>query len=270
LQDVQVRKRALADAYRRYFTFGQNGMSPAVLRRAIARYLQGDTAKLSGIQDNLPSVERGFLEAQLKEMGVKITADDIQKNPDAAMTLTQEFMPGYQAFVKEWQKLGAEEAEWNAKLGRARFEIYGTSVAPDATFSLRITDGVVLPYEYNGTIAPVYTTFYGMYDRYYAHGADSDWNLPKRFLPKPPELDLGTPLNFISTADTYGGNSGSPAVTKNLELVGLNFDRNINGLSRDYIYLPEKGRNVMVDVRAIAEALETVYKAPHILKEIFN
>ena len=67
----------------------------------------------------------------------------------------------------------------------------------------------------------------------------------------PAGLDLGTPLNFVSTADTYGGNSGSPAVTKDLRIVGLNFDRNINALVRDYIYLPERGRNVMVDVRAV-------------------
>lgn len=171
---------------------------------------------------------------------------------------------------RDWRSLLAEEAEWNAQLGRARFEIYGTEFPPDATSSPRITDGVVLRYDYNGTVAPPYTTFFGMYDRYYAFGPGTEWDLPKRWVPKPRDLDLATPLNFVSTADTYGGNSGSPAVTKNLELVGLNFDRNINGLVRDYLYLPERGRNVMVDVRAIAESLETVYNAPHILQELFT
>ena len=101
-------------------------------------------------------------------------------------------------------------------------------------------------------------------------GAESDWNLPDRWLPPHPDLDLGTPLNFISTADTYGGNSGSPAVTPDLAIVGLNFDRNVEGLSRDFIYLPERGRNIMVDVRAIKEAMDKVYDADRIVQEILT
>ena len=81
-------------------------------------------------------------------------------------------------------------------------------------------------------------------------------------------LDLSTPLDFCSTADTYGGNSGSPAVTKDLQLVGLNFDRNIDALGRDFIYLPEQGRNVMVDVRAIQASLDKVYGAHRVLQEL--
>jgi hypothetical protein len=84
----------------------------------------------------------------------------------------------------------------------------------------------------------------------------------------PAELRLATPLNFISTADTYGGNSGSPAVRPDLSIVGLNFDRNIEGLSRDFIYLPERGRNMMVDVRAIREALDHVYDLDRIVLEV--
>jgi len=89
-------------------------------------------------------------------------------------------------------------------------------VAPDASSSPRITDGRVLPYEYNGTIAPVYTTFYGMYELNVAHGQDSEWALPPRWITPPQGLDLATPLNFVSTADSYGGNSGSPAFTRDL------------------------------------------------------
>jgi hypothetical protein len=128
----------------------------------------------------------------------------------------------------------------------------------------------VIPYEYNGTLAPVYTTFFGLFDRFYSNGPGSDWSLPDRWVPPPSGLDLGTPLNFISTADTYGGNSGSPAVTPALEIVGLNFDRNINGLSRDFIYLPERGRNIMVDVRAILEAMTVVYRGDRVVEEILT
>ncbi len=107
-----------------------------------------------------------------------------------------------------------------------------------------------------------------MYELYHAFGEGTDWELPDRWLPRPRGLDLDTPLNFVSTADTYGGNSGSPAVNRALEIVGLNFDRNIEGLTRDFIYLPERGRNIMVDVRAILEALDDVYDADRIVVEL--
>ena len=150
--------------------------------------------------------------------------------------------------------------------------MYGSEIPPDGSFSPRIADGIVKGYPYNGTLAPAYTTFYGLYDRYFGHGEGvgigEEWNLPERWKTPPAGLDLSTPLNFVSTTDSYGGNSGSPAVTPDLELVGLNFDRNINGLSRDFIYLPEQGRNVMVDVRAIRAALDVVYDADRIVAEM--
>ena len=115
-----------------------------------------------------------------------------------------------------------------------------------------------------------YTTFYGVYDRNRSHGEGSDWSLPYRWRTPPVGLDLGTPLNFVSTADSYGGNSGSPAVTKDLRIVGLNFDRNIDAMVRDYIYLPERGRNVMVDVRAIQASLGAVYHADRVVRELVS
>jgi hypothetical protein len=187
---------------------------------------------------------------------------------DPAVVLARALAPRVAGFQDSDRVVSARESELAADLGRVRFEVYGTAVAPDATSSPRITDGVVKSYEYNGTLAPTHTTFFGVYDRYYGHDGNVEWQLPKRWLPVPDGLDLSTPLNFISTADTYGGNSGSPAVTRDLALVGLNFDRNIEGLSRDFIYLPDRGRNIMVDVRAIREALEKVYHADRIVDEI--
>ena len=187
---------------------------------------------------------------------------------DPALRIAAAFVPRYGDFQSASEGLAAQEADLNGALGRARFDVYGTAVPPDATFSPRITDGIVRGYAYNGTMAPPYTTFFGMYDRYYANGPGTDWDLPARWLHPPADLDLSTPLDFISTADTIGGNSGSPAVNAKLELVGLNFDRNIEGLSRDYIYLPEQGRNIMVDVRAIREALDVMYDADRIVLEI--
>ncbi len=189
---------------------------------------------------------------------------------DPAVTLAQAILPVYSAFIRAYNPLVARERALAAELGRARYAIYGADVPPDGSGSPRITDGVVTPYEYNGTLAPVYTTFFGLYDHYHSYGSGTDWDLADRWLPPHPEVDLTTPLNFISTADTYGGNSGSPAVTPELKIVGLNFDRNIEGLSRDFILLPERGRNIMVDVRAIQEAMDKVYDADRIVQEILT
>ncbi|MDX1418418.1 MAG: S46 family peptidase [Rubricoccaceae bacterium] len=174
--------------------------------------------------------------------------------------------------------LGAREGDLAQQLGRARFAAYGNTVPPDATFSLRFTDGVVRGYEFNGTYAAPFTTLYGLYDHYYSYcvaaggivtaGGGCDWELPERWLEAQDDLDLATPVNFTSTSDTIGGNSGSPAVNEDLELVGLNFDRTIEGLVRDYLYLPDRGRNVMVDVRMILEALDEVYDADGLLEEL--
>jgi hypothetical protein len=191
---------------------------------------------------------------------------------DPMVALMAELLPYTGPYEQVIGALQGEENTLQAALGRARFAAYGGSVPPDGSFSPRIADGVVRGYPYNGTLAPPYTTFYGLYDRYVAHGRGQglgeEWDLPERWKMPPAGLDLSTPLNFVSTADSYGGNSGSPAVTPELELVGLNFDRNIDGLSRDFIYLPERGRNVMVDVRAIRATLDVVYDADRIVAEI--
>jgi len=187
---------------------------------------------------------------------------------DPGVALARLFETTYRETVTAMRVVSDEEDGLEADLGRARFAVYGTAVAPDASSSPRITDGRVLPYEYNGTIAPVYTTFHGMYEKNAAHGQNSEWALPDRWKTPPAGLDLTTPLNFISTADSYGGNSGSPAFTKDLALVGLNFDRNIEGMSRAFIYLPERGRNVMVDARAIEAALDHGYDLDRIAQEI--
>jgi hypothetical protein len=189
---------------------------------------------------------------------------------DPALQLAAALLPAIRSFERDFGALGTEERELASNLGRARFAVYGRGVPPDGTFSPRIADGVVQGYAYNGTLAPPFTTFYGMYDRFRSAGPDSEWDLPYRWRTPPPGLDLGTPLDFVSTADTYGGNSGSPVVTKDLRLVGLNFDRNIDALVRDYIYLPARGRNVMVDVRAIQAALDKVYGARRVVQELLT
>jgi RNAse (barnase) inhibitor barstar len=223
-----------------------------------------------GKQDVAAAVERWLAESVFATAAGTARAVEAGTPPanDVAYATVLAAVPAIQAAQDQMRQTALQESDLAQQLGRARFEIYGTAVPPDGSGSPRITDGVVQGYEYNGTTAPPYTTFFGMYDRYHSFGEGTDWELPARWQTPPAALDLGTPLNFISTADTYGGNSGSPAVTKDLEIVGLNFDRNIEGMSRNFLYLPERGRNIMVDVRAIREALDDVYDADRIVMEI--
>lgn len=154
-----------------------------------------------------------------------------------------------------------------AKMGRMLFDVYGTNIPPDATFSLRINDGIVKGYEYNGTQAPYKTTFAGLYDRYYSFDGKEPWNLPDRWKNPPMEL-LKTPMNFVTTNDIIGGNSGSPMINKNKEAVGLVFDGNMESLPGNYIYLPEKNRAVGVHAGGMLAAIKLIYKADRLAKEL--
>jgi len=187
---------------------------------------------------------------------------------DPALGIVRSYLPAFMEFQQVVSGVFPEEEEIAAELGRARLQIYGTDTPPDATFSLRIADGRVTGYEYNGTRAPIFTTFYGLYDRHYSNVGDEDWALPERWLNPPASLDLATPMNFVSTADIIGGNSGSPVLDRDLEVVGVVFDGNTESLSGDYIYLPESNRSVSVDVRAILEALDEVYDLDRLVVEL--
>jgi Peptidase S46 len=168
----------------------------------------------------------------------------------------------------EMDKLGAQEDELNEKLGRALFEVYGTSIPPDATFTLRISDGVIKGFDYNGTIAPLITTYYGMYDRYYSFNKEFPWSLPERWQNPPKGFDLATPFNFVSTNDISGGSSGSPVLNKNAEVVGIAFDGNIQGLPGDFIYTTDETRCVSVHSVGMMEAFKKVYKIKRLTDEL--
>ena len=195
-------------------------------------------------------------------------ADEVLKGDDPFiyfMMNSKERAAGYSKKVNEIVEV---ESAYSQQLGVALFEVYGTSIPPDATFTLRLADGVVEGFPYNGTYAQPYTTFYGLYDRYYGQGKEFPWSLPAKWTPPPADFDLSTPFNFVSTNDIIGGNSGSPVINKNAEIVGLAFDGNIQGLPGSFIFRTEENRTVSVHSKGMYEAIDKVYKLKRLSAEL--
>lgn len=154
------------------------------------------------------------------------------------------------------------------KIAAARFALEGTDLYPDATFTLRLAFGKVLGYEDQGEQLPPWTKVGGAYAHAEAHGSQPPFALPERWLKGKDRLDLDTPFNFVSTVDIIGGNSGSPVVNRQGEVVGLIFDGNIHSLVWDFVYSDEQGRAVSVHSDAIREALRKLYNAEKLADEL--
>jgi hypothetical protein len=160
------------------------------------------------------------------------------------------------------------EREAYAKIARAQFALEGTKVYPDATFTLRLSYGAVKGYRENGMEIPPYTTFAGMYERSEKAGNREPYELPERWLKAKNRLDLSTPINFVTTNDIIGGNSGSPVIDQHGEVIGLVFDGNIQSLVGNFVYDGTLNRTVSVDSRGILAALLEVYDAKDIVDEL--
>lgn len=154
------------------------------------------------------------------------------------------------------------------ELGKARFLVYGKNVYPDATFTLRLSYGTVKGYPYNGTIAQPFTTFYGLFDRSAGFSDQPPFNLTPKEKAALNKLDLATPLDFVCTADIIGGNSGSPVVNREGELVGLIFDGNIESMAGDFVYDGTRNRAVAVHSAGMIEGLRRIYGANALADEL--
>lgn len=196
-------------------------------------------------------------------------AKAISQSEDPLLVLTRMAAARYESSVAKMKALNARMTALRTSLALMLYDVYGLRIPPDATFSLRIADGVVKSYNYNGTKAPVFTTFYGLYDRFYSFEGKYPWDLPDKWKNASQEL-MKEPINFVSTNDIIGGNSGSPIINRSREVVGLIFDSNMEGLPGDYIYLPESARSVSVHAGGIVAALRYVYKAERIADELLK
>lgn len=198
-------------------------------------------------------------------------ATALAQSTDPLLALAQRVEPVARE-LRDWQDstLRSVEASAGQQIAAARFAAYGKSVYPDATFTLRLGYGRVLGYEEDTTLVPWKTTFFGLYDRAESFGEKPPYNLPERWKARRDRLALATPLNFVYTVDTIGGNSGSPIVNRAGELVGLNFDSNQQKLPNRYLYIDEaeSSRAIAVHSAAILEALAKVYDATGLVAEV--
>jgi len=167
----------------------------------------------------------------------------------------------------EEEVISVERASYG-KIARALFDTEGTKLYPDATFTLRLSYGAVKGYMENGKSVPAFTTLGGLYERAAAFNYKFPYVLPPRWMEKKTAVDLKTPFNFVSTNDITGGNSGSPTINKNRELVGLIFDGNIQSLVGSFDYDESVNRSISVDSRAMLEVLRKIFNANEVADEL--
>ncbi|HEX2695876.1 MAG TPA: S46 family peptidase [Acidobacteriota bacterium] len=168
------------------------------------------------------------------------------------------------------KEVEAVETRSGAQIARAMFRLKGTAIAPDATSTLRLSYGVVKGYVDNGAKVPYRTTFAGLYERSRRAGDKAPYELPPAVLAKKPAVGSGTPLNYVSTCDSIGGNSGSPVVNRKGEFTGVLFDGNIQSLPTRFVYEDAVSRSVMVHASGIIEALVKIYGAKPLADEILG
>jgi Peptidase S46 len=195
----------------------------------------------------------------------------VERSRDPMMLLARDIDAAARAVRKivEDQVDGVQASQY-ALVAKALFEDQGTSAYPDATFTLRLAFGVIKGLSADGEHVPAFTTIAGAFRHAAAHGNADPYHLPESWLEARTAggLNLDTALNFASTADTIGGNSGSPLIDRKGAVIGLNFDRNRYGLARDFGYDDRLGRNIAVDVRGITEALRSIYSADALVAEL--
>jgi hypothetical protein len=242
------------------------GSSDPFVRAALSGATASEAAKkaVQGTALGDPAARKALFEARPAAIG---------RSQDPLLALARRIEPVIRE-LRAWQeeKIRSVETAAGQKIAEARFAVYGKSVYPDANFSLRLGYGKVLGYEEDTTLVPFTTTYYGLFDRAIGFQERPPYDLPSRVKEAKDRLDLSTPLNFVYSGDTIGGNSGSPVINRNAEIVGLNFDSNLQKLPNRYLYIDESegGRAIAVHSAGIMEGLRKIYGADRIVSEILG
>jgi hypothetical protein len=208
-------------------------------------------------------------DVQTRKRLVKEGKQAVAASQDPMIRLLASIDPESRELRKRFEdEVEGVERENYARIAAAQFALYGESVYPDATGTLRLSFGSVRGYEENDRAVPPFTVTEGLYYRWKERGPNPPFELPQRWIEARERMDPKTPFNFVLTADIIGGNSGSPIVNAAGELVGLIFDSNLQGLIADIAYDDRQARAIAVDARIMLEALRKVYSADALVDEI--
>lgn len=167
--------------------------------------------------------------------------------------------------VRMNQQVNGQISRAAERIAKARFAVYGNSVYPDATFTLRLSYGVVKGWTYGGVVVPPTTTIAGYYER---GTGEFPFVVAPSWVAARTSLDMTVPFNISTTNDIIGGNSGSPLIDRQGRIVGAAFDGNIHSLGGNYAYDERLNRTVSVTTAAMTEALTKVYKADRLVAEL--
>jgi hypothetical protein len=238
------------------------GVDNAIVRKILNGKSPEDAAKDLVLNTRLDDVS---MRKQLYEGGTAA----VEASNDPLIVLMRNIDPDARALRKEYDdKVDSVERRAGAAIARARFERTGYDQPPDATFTLRLSYGAVKGYLENGKKIPYFTEMGGAFQHAGEHDNKPPYQLPECWMKAKSKLKWRTPLNYVSTADIIGGNSGSPTINKRGEVVGIIFDGNIQSLAWNFVYEDKQARAVHVDSRGILEALRAIYGADSLLNEL--
>jgi len=193
----------------------------------------------------------------------------IEASTDPMIRFVRDLDPQARALRKKWEdEVDSIERESYAQIAEARFAVDGDKTYPDATFTLRLSFGQVLPYEEQGKKVEAFTDMGGIFARSAERKNAYPFALPQSWVAAKDKIDASTPFNFVSTCDIIGGNSGSPVINREGQVVGLIFDGNIQSLVGNVAYTERQARAVSVDSRAMIEALRKIYGAGKLADEL--
>ncbi len=214
--------------------------------------------------------ETRVADVQFRESLIRGGPAALEASQDPMIRLALHMDDALRDLQPRWERLTAAQTVQEERLAGALFAVYGTQLPPDATFTLRISDGVMKGYPYNGTVAPARTSFYGIYERAYNFDNAMPFTLPESFAERRERVDLATPFDFVTTNDITGGNSGSPMIDREARVVGVAFDSNIEGLPNEFLYSDVAARAVGVHSAGIVMALRDIYRAEALVAELLG
>jgi len=220
-------------------------------------------------KDLVTGTKLGAVEVRKKYLDSELDAAYLSDDPMIKLALLVD--PISRGLRKKYEtEVQSVETRNGALIARALFKLKGTSIPPDATSTLRLSFGAVKTYMESGKKIPFATTFRGLYDKAAKFKNKPPYELPPSFIKNKAQLKLNTPLNFISTCDSIGGNSGSPVINRKGEFSGVLFDGNIQSLPARFVYSDEQNRSVMVHSQGIIEALLKIYNAKPLVDELLG